>query len=73
MTKAPSDKAKSSREARLQKALRANLMRRKVQLRARRDAATDTLESDMSNERQGEPAETAEREEPPGQFAESDR
>ncbi|WAP70972.1 hypothetical protein [Jiella pelagia] len=36
MTKAPSDQAKPGREARLQRALRENLMRRKEQMRARR-------------------------------------
>lgn len=39
MTKAPSDQAKPGREARLQRALRENLMRRKEQLRARRVTA----------------------------------
>ena len=38
MTKNPSNESKSGREKRLQQALRANLARRKIQARARRDA-----------------------------------
>ncbi|ORE97378.1 hypothetical protein [Aurantimonas sp. 22II-16-19i] len=37
MTKKPSNENKSNREKRLQQALRANLARRKIQARARRD------------------------------------
>ena len=42
MTKNPSNDSKSGREKRLQQALRANLARRKIQARARRDADVDT-------------------------------
>lgn len=48
MTKAPQDHDKSSREARLQRALRENLMRRKEQTRARRV----TQEAQSLDERQ---------------------
>lgn len=48
MTKTPSDRKKSSRQARLEQALRANLARRKVQARARRQSEAETPEQDAA-------------------------
>ncbi|TFF25578.1 hypothetical protein E3C22_09555 [Jiella endophytica] len=48
MTKTPSDRKKSSRQARLEQALRANLARRKVQARARRQSEAETAEQDAA-------------------------
>ena len=59
MTKKPSNESKSGREKRLQQALRANLARRKIQARARRDADAHTEPGDPVPEARGAGSEPA--------------